>query len=173
MLPPSEKEIREVNEESLTLVVPVLDEEGALGAFLPELTEYCALNCFRLVFVDDGSNDGSAALLETFCDEGQIRLLRHKVNRGYGAAIKRGIAASDTDFVVTFDAGGQHRPEDVGKLFECAIRNNADMVVGRRQSGYSGIYRAIGAEIDPAHCGPARFHADFRPELWYEKVSAL
>jgi len=136
-----------VNEESLTLVVPVFNEEGALEAFLPELTEYCALNGFCLVFVDDGSSDSSAALLETFCDGGQVRLLRHKVNRGYGGAIKTGIAASDTDFVVTLDADGQHRPEDVGRLFECAIRNNADMVVGRRQSGHSGIYRAIGRKL--------------------------
>jgi len=136
-----------VNAESVTLVVPVFNEEGALEAFLPELTEYCVLNDFRLVFVDDGSSDGSAALLETVCDGGQIRLLRHKVNRGYGAAIKTGIAASDTDFVVTLDADGQHRPEDVSRLFECAIRNNADMVVGRRQSGRSGIYRAIGRKL--------------------------
>jgi len=136
-----------VNAESVTLVVPVFNEEGALEAFLPELIEYCVLNDFRLVFVDDGSSDGSAALLETVCDGGQIRLLRHKVNRGYGAAIKTGIAASDTDFVVTLDADGQHRPEDVSRLFECAIRNNADMVVGRRQSGRSGIYRAIGRKL--------------------------
>jgi len=136
-----------VNAESLTLVVPVFNEEGALEAFLPELTEYCAINDFCLVFVDDGSSDGSAALLETFCDGGQVRLLRHKVNRGYGGAIKTGIAASDTDFVVTLDADGQHRPEDVGRLFECAIRNNADMVVGRRQSGHSGLYRAIGRKL--------------------------
>ena len=133
--------------ETLTLVVPVFNEEGALGTFLPELTEYCVAHGFCLVFVDDGSSDNSAALLESFCDGEQVKVLRHKVNRGYGAAIKTGISASNTDFVVTLDADGQHRPADVDNLLQCAIQNNADMVVGKRQSGHSGIYRAIGRKL--------------------------
>ena len=132
---------------TLTLVVPVFNEEKALDVFLPELTEYCRQRDYSLVFVDDGSSDDSAALIETYCDSTQFRLLRHKVNRGYGGAIKTGIRACNTDFLVTLDADGQHRPEDVGRLFEFASKNSADMVVGKRQSGNSGIYRAIGRKL--------------------------
>ena len=132
---------------TLTLVVPVFNEEKALDVFLPELTEYCRQRDYSLVFVDDGSSDDSAALIETYCDSTQFRLFRHKVNRGYGGAIKTGIRACNTDFLVTLDADGQHRPEDVGKLFEFASKNSADMVVGKRQSGNSGIYRAIGRKL--------------------------
>lgn len=132
---------------TLTLVVPVFNEEKALDVFLPELTEYCRRRDYALVFVDDGSSDDSAALIETYCDSTQFRLLRHKVNRGYGGAIKTGIRACTTDFLVTLDADGQHRPEDVGRLFEFASKNSADMVVGKRQSGNSGVYRAIGRKL--------------------------
>lgn len=132
---------------TLTLVVPVFNEEKALDVFLPELTEYCRRRDYALVFVDDGSSDDSAALIETYCDATQFRLLRHKVNRGYGGAIKTGIRACTTDFLVTLDADGQHRPEDVGRLFEFASKNSADMVVGKRQSGNSGVYRAIGRKL--------------------------
>ncbi|MDC0166638.1 glycosyltransferase family 2 protein [Gammaproteobacteria bacterium] len=132
---------------TLTLVVPVFNEEKALDVFLPELTEYCRQRDYALVFVDDGSSDDSAALIETYCDSTQFRLLRHKVNRGYGGAIKTGIRACTTDFLVTLDADGQHRPEDVGRLFEFASKNSADMVVGKRQSGNSGVYRAIGRKL--------------------------
>ena len=132
---------------TLTLVVPVFNEEKALDVFLPELTEYCRQRDYALVFVDDGSSDDSAALIETYFDSTQFRLLRHKVNRGYGGAIKTGIRACNTDFLVTLDADGQHRPEDVGRLFEFASKNSADMVVGKRQSGNSGIYRAIGRKL--------------------------
>ena len=132
---------------TLTLVVPVFNEEKALDVFLPELTAYCRQRDYSLVFVDDGSSDDSAALIETYCDSTQFRMLRHKVNRGYGGAIKTGIRACTTDFLVTLDADGQHRPEDVGRLFEFASRNSADMVVGKRQSGNSGVYRAIGRKL--------------------------
>ena len=132
---------------TLTLVVPVFNEEKALDVFLPELTAYCRQRDYSLVFVDDGSSDDSAALIETYCDSTQFRLLRHKVNRGYGGAIKTGIRACTTDFLVTLDADGQHRPEDVGRLFEFASKNSADMVVGKRQSGNSGVYRAIGRKL--------------------------
>ena len=132
---------------TLTLVVPVFNEEKALDVFLPELTEYCRRRDYALVFVDDGSSDDSAALIETYCDSTQFRLLRHKVNRGYGGAIKTGIRACTTDFLVTLDADGQHRPEDVGRLFEFASKKSADMVVGKRQSGNSGVYRAIGRKL--------------------------
>ena len=132
---------------TLTLVVPVFNEEKALDVFLPELTEYCRQRDYYLVFVDDGSSDDSAAPIDTYCDSTQFRLLRHKVNRGYGGAIKTGIRACNTDFLVTLDADGQHRPEDVGRLFEFASKNSADMVVGKRQSGNSGIYRAIGRKL--------------------------
>ena len=100
-----------------------------------------------MLFRSDASSDRSAEILEQFCDGPTRRLIRHKVNRGYGGAIKTGIRSCVTEYVITLDADGQHRPEDAGRLLSFGVEKNADMVVGRRQSGNSGLYRAIGRRL--------------------------
>jgi len=131
----------------LTIVIPVFNEADVLPAFLPEIEEYAQSNDFVLIFVDDASTDESAKLLAAFCQQSKSTLLRHKVNRGYGGALKTGIKACQTEYVVTMDADGQHQPVDAGRLLEFGLAKGADMVVGRRQSGNSGLYRAIGRKM--------------------------
>ncbi len=70
--------------------------------------------------------------------------LHHKVNRGYGGAIKTGIIAAQTPFVITIDADGQHRLEDVTALYAALTENDADMVVGARQNPQENLYRKTG-----------------------------
>ncbi|MBL6918342.1 MAG: glycosyltransferase family 2 protein [Gammaproteobacteria bacterium] len=131
----------------LSIVIPVFNEADVLPAFLPEIAEYAQSNDFVLIFVDDASTDESAKLLAGFCQQSNSTLLRHKVNRGYGGALKTGIKACQTEYVVTMDADGQHQPVDAGRLLEFGLAKGADMVVGRRQSGNSGLYRAIGRKM--------------------------
>jgi glycosyltransferase involved in cell wall biosynthesis len=98
------------------------------------------------VIVDDGSKDNSANLLSAFVSE-KVKVVRHKLNRGYGAAIKSGIQIADTDYIVTIDADGQHYLDDITHLFDKIIKTNADMVVGGRPIGscsQSGWYRNLG-----------------------------
>ena len=75
-------------------------------------------------------------------------MLHHKVNRGYGGALKTGIRNTITPFVVTMDGDGQHNPEDVEKLLNFAIERDADMVVGKRDvKNTSTLYRSLGKFI--------------------------
>jgi glycosyltransferase involved in cell wall biosynthesis len=131
----------------LTIVVPVFNEADVLPAFLPELEKFIKEKGYQLIFVDDASTDNSWCILQSFCDQFGHKLLRHKVNRGYGGALKTGIRACVSEFVVTMDADGQHRPEDAVKLFEFGLSQNADMVVGRRKDARSGLYRAVGRRL--------------------------
>lgn len=136
-----------MTQSDLTIVVPVYNEADVLPAFLPELAAYADAHDFDLIFVDDASTDESAKILDRFCTTPSKKLVSHKVNRGYGGALKTGIRVCQTEYVVTLDADGQHRPDDVRKLFECAVSQRADMVVGRRRSGNSGLYRAVGRKL--------------------------
>ena len=136
-----------MTDNSLTVVVPVFNEAQSLPTFLPELVGYCHERGFQLIFVDDASTDESASLIQPECNGKMCRLIQHKVNRGYGGALKTGIRNVKTEFIVTMDADGQHRPQDVGKLWESGHLCDADMVVGRRQNGNAGFYRAFGRRL--------------------------
>jgi len=116
----------------LTIVVPVYNEAAALPAFLAELLPFAAAFPAAVILVDDGSSDGTRDILAAVAGA-QVTVLRHKLNRGYGGALKTGVAASRTRYTITVDADGQHRPEDIRQLYETIRRTDADMVIGSRR----------------------------------------
>lgn len=91
--------------------------------------------------------DHTSEVLEAFASEPLLRVLRHKVNRGYGGALKTGIRAVETELVMTLDADGQHRMEDVEKLYRRMHETDADLMIGRRPKSSSGWYRSLGKFI--------------------------
>jgi glycosyltransferase involved in cell wall biosynthesis len=131
----------------LTVVVPAYNEEAALPQFLPRLLDCCERNDWQLVVVDDGSTDGTAAVLAR-SGHPRLRVVRHKVNRGYGGALKSGIRTVQTPYVVTVDADGQHDTQDIEALFAELRALDADMVVGSRKGqSASGWYRDLGKSL--------------------------
>lgn len=132
----------------LTLVMPVYNEAEALPFFLPDLMAECQARGWLLVIVDDGSKDATAAVLGQWAEMAGITLVHHKVNRGYGAALKTGFARVQTEFLVTLDGDGQHRLEDAAALLTALQTKDADMVVGNRGRDEStGFYRWIGRNL--------------------------
>ena len=132
---------------SLTIVVPAYNEEAALPQFLPQLFDCCDRNDWRLIVVDDGSEDRTPDVLAEQSHP-RMQVIRHKLNRGYGGALKSGIRAAETDYVVTVDADGQHYTEDLEALFRELKEHDADMVVGsRRGTSTSGWYRDLGKSL--------------------------
>ena len=134
-------------------VADILDEGRKscvppLELFLPRLCAFCKERNTRLILVNDGSNDESKALFRQFQQTDQIRILHHKMNRGYGAAIKTGLAACETAYAITLDADGQHSLDDVDKLYRILKAKDADMVVGSRKKADAGSgYRRLGKWI--------------------------
>ena len=131
----------------LTIVIPAYNEEQALSFFLPELIDYCRTKSCRLIIVNDGSKDNTRALLSQYENTPFFVSLHHKVNRGYGGAIKTGIDAAETPYVITIDADGQHRLEDVSALYEALKKNDADMVIGCRKKHKESRYRKTGKAL--------------------------
>lgn len=133
---------------TLTVVVPVYNEAESLPAFLPRLLEFSENHGWKVVFVDDGSRDDSGQMLESRARPPAVRVIRHKVNRGYGGALKTGLLAADTPYAVTIDGDGQHDPEDILSLFQVAVERDADLVVGRRVPFHrSNWYREFGKSL--------------------------
>lgn len=129
----------------LSVVVPIYNEADCLPNFLEELIPYCQQRNWNLILVDDGSNDKTPAVLNEHTRQSGILLLRHKVNRGYGGALKTGLLEARTPYALTMDADGQHALSDMDSLLELALKNDADLVVGsRRGDGHAGLYRSAG-----------------------------
>jgi dolichol-phosphate mannosyltransferase len=106
--------------------IPVYNEERHLEAVLAEVRRYSQ----RILVVNDGSTDGTAALLAK--QEG-IEVLAHAENRGYGAALMSAFAYAlriGTEVLVTMDCDGQHEPARIPVLFEAL--HDADIVSGSR-----------------------------------------
>jgi hypothetical protein len=97
------------------------------------------------VFVNDGSSDQTGQILDHLSASQGVRVAHHKVNRGYGGALKTGISHVTTPFLVTMDGDGQHSPHDVEGILQFGIERDADMVVGKRnEKSMSSAYRTLG-----------------------------
>jgi glycosyltransferase involved in cell wall biosynthesis len=112
----------------VSLIIPALDEEEAIGLVLRELPR---LELLEVIVVDNGSRDGTAAIAER---EG-ARVVREP-RRGYGSACLAGIAAADRPDVVAFlDADHSHHSEELPLVVEPILSGRADLVVGSRVLG--------------------------------------
>jgi glycosyltransferase involved in cell wall biosynthesis len=113
---------------AITVVIPAFNEEAAVATVVAELRDLLQKNGIapEIIIVDDGSRDQTAARAAA----AGARVLRHRSNRGYGAALKTGIAAATNDIVVITDADGTYPAAAIPSLL--AELERADMVVGAR-----------------------------------------
>ncbi|HJW29107.1 MAG TPA: glycosyltransferase family 2 protein, partial [Saprospiraceae bacterium] len=129
-------------------MIPAFNEAENLVEILPPLLDYCHQRNWKIILVNDGSRDKTKETLLPFQADESFLAIHHKLNKGYGAAIKSGIQACDTTYVLTMDADGQHHTSDIEKLFSCLQRKDADMVVGSRKGIKSeSLSRSIGKSI--------------------------
>nr|WP_159814047.1 glycosyltransferase family 2 protein [Actinomyces sp. zg328] len=110
------------------LVIPLYNEAQVIGSVIG-----AARDAFpHIVAVDDGSRDDSARQAER---AGAI-VVRHPVNRGQGAALQTGIDyvldRTNADYIVTFDADGQHSPDDARAMVSAAREEGLGFVLGSR-----------------------------------------
>ena len=120
--------------------LPVYNEVSHVNSVLDEVVRHAG----DVLVVDDGSTDGTRALLEARRD---IRTIRHETNRGYGAALKTAFDFAVTngyEVLATLDCDGQHTPQRIGTLVvACA---EADMVSGSRYLCPKEVARQAPAE---------------------------
>lgn len=132
----------------LTIIIPIYNEFDALQINLPLWLELSKLRNWNLILVDDGSTDGSGNLLDGIQTHENARVIHHKVNRGYGGALKTGLKASTTEFSITIDADGQHTIESIDSMIQSQQETNADMVIGSRtNTAGSTFIRSLGKTI--------------------------
>ena len=107
--------------------IPAYNEEKNIAKIIVKLQ-----NIANKIIV---CNDGSTDLTSEIADKMGAIVINHPKNLGYGAAIKSLFSKArelDADVLITFDADGQHRIEDINKVLEPIEHNNADIVIGSR-----------------------------------------
>ncbi len=119
----------------VSVVIPAHNEEHAAGPTVERVRAVLSQLRVRseVVVVDDGSADGTRLAAE----RAGAQVIVSPVNRGYGSALKRGIAATNSDYVVILDADGTYPPEVLPQLLELA--KSVDMVVGDRSAAMANV----------------------------------
>jgi len=124
----------------LSVVIPAYNEETSIAqvvdrvnAVRPALAE--AGLSMELIVVDDGSRDDTARIVN---ENPTAQLVRHPVNRGYGAALKTGFAQASGEWLAFLDADGTYPPEALPDLYMVAVSHGADLVVGSRMGNGAG-----------------------------------
>jgi len=121
--------------EALSIVLPVLDERENLEVLHARITETLGSTGrdYEVVYVDDGSSDGSWEALECIAArDAHVRLVRLRRNFGQTAALAAGIAHSRHPVLITLDADLQNDPADIPRLV-AALEAGNDVVAGWRR----------------------------------------
>jgi len=115
---------------SITVIIPAYNEERGLEKLLPKFEQPCVELGWKVIVVNDGSNDNTANVVERIAP--WVKLINLSHNHGYGAAIKIGIRAAKTQWIAMCDADGQHEISDLKML--CSKIGEIDAIIGCRTS---------------------------------------
>lgn len=121
-------------EPTVSCVLPCRNEAGNLARLLPRLVDElsAAAQHWEVILVDDGSTDGTPALLLDWSRVEGVRVIQLSRNFGKEAALTAGLRAAAGDVVVTMDADGQHEPELIATLLQ-TWREGADVAYAQRR----------------------------------------
>ncbi|WP_460622505.1 glycosyltransferase family 2 protein [Hymenobacter tenuis] len=127
---------------TLSIVIPVYNESRTIHQILDLLRELKLVQDIskEIILVDDCSSDNSVAAIEAYAacyPELGLRLLRHAVNQGKGAALHTGIREATGDYVIIQDADLEYDPQEYNLLIAPVLRGFADVVYGSRFIGGS------------------------------------
>lgn len=134
-----------MDRQLVSVVAPVYNEDELIGEFIRRtgavLDSLAAQYRFEIVLVDDGSTDGTLAVMKSLlAAERRLRVIELRCNVGQTSAIQAGLDAARGEIIITLDADLQHFPEEIpdflGKLAE-----GFDMVCGWRHQRAEGIIR--------------------------------
>jgi glycosyltransferase involved in cell wall biosynthesis len=120
----------------LSLVVPVLNERNTVAEIVRRMraVELPANLDREIIVVDDGSTDGTLDVLRQL-EDSTVKVVRHQLNRGKGAAVRTGFSHSSGDLILIQDADLEYDPEDWPRLLAPVLRGNALVVYGSRFTG--------------------------------------
>lgn len=133
----------------LSIIIPVYNEVDNVNQLYQEILATLSHEAYRfeVIFVDDGSQDGTFERLQTMAaDNASLRVLRHKKNEGQSAAIVSGSRAARYAMLLTLDGDGQNDPADIPRLM-AAWPNQQTVIFGHRKRRDDNYLRQLSSKI--------------------------
>jgi undecaprenyl-phosphate 4-deoxy-4-formamido-L-arabinose transferase len=129
----------------VSLVIPVYNEEQNLRALMERIRPVMKnLNkSYEIIFIDDGSRDGSLAILKNFSGEPHVKVIELTRNYGQHAAILAGFSEVRGEIVITLDADLQNPPEEIPKLVRVMEEGGYDVVGTIRKGRKDSLFRIL------------------------------
>ena len=121
-----------------SIIIPCYNEKHAIRETIEciwTVVRTSDIKNVEIIAVNDGSTDGSEHVLNSLAAEsqaGELLVIHHNRNQGYGAALKTGIRRSQSDYICITDADGTYPNERIPELIQKITSNDLDMVVGAR-----------------------------------------
>jgi dolichol-phosphate mannosyltransferase len=133
---------------AVSVVVPVRNEAGNIAPLVDEIARALANTAFEIVYVNDGSSDGTEAELTALAaSRPWLRQIRHASSCGQSAAVCTGVAHARASLVVTLDGDGQNDPAFLpallAKLADPKVGLVAGQRVGRKDTGFKKFQSRI------------------------------
>jgi len=138
----------------IALVIPVFNEETTIKKVIKEVSSFVK----KIIVVNDYSTDNSEKILKQL----PITLINNQKNLGYAKTLEKGIITSfknGADYVITFDADGQHKTSDLKKFISVIEKSKSDLVLGKRSfknrfmEEIFGIYSKLRFGFSDPLCG--------------------
>ena len=132
----------------LTIIIPVFNEIGSLKHLVKELKENLKKYVsWEVIFIDDGSSDGSTDLMISICQENQnFKLIQFYCNYGKSAALNEGFKLAKGDFIITMDADLQDDPQEISNLVE-KLEEGWDLVSGWKKERLDPLNKRLPSKI--------------------------
>ncbi len=139
---------------NISIVVPVHNEADNIKPLIREIVAAMRqAEAFEIIYVDDGSSDGTAEILQSAAQEiAVLRVIKHSRGCGQSTAIYTGVKAANHPVIATLDGDGQNDPEDISRLYEVLIQRqsvmaNLSMVAGWRNKRYDSAWRLFSSKV--------------------------
>ena len=133
----------------ISLVIPVYNEEKNIKTLMQRLTPIMQGigSPYEIILVDDGSSDGSLALLRKFADRPEVKVVELTRNYGQHAAIMAGFSLVKGEIVITLDADLQNPPEEIPRLVAKMTEGNFDVVGTIRRGRKDSLFRILPSKV--------------------------
>ncbi len=127
---------------NISIIIPLLNEEESLNELYHWIAEVMQSNGFlyELIFIDDGSNDGSWRIIEALTKEHpEVKGIRFQKNYGKSQALHAGFALAQGDVIITMDADLQDNPEEIPELYRLVSQEGHDLVSGWKKKRFDSV----------------------------------